>query len=153
MAVGQNLKRVLTEKKIKVTELAEKTGISTNTLYAIIKRDSLNISYDNLINICEALRISPVELLPHDTEEDISASLKWFEGQQFLDAFYYELARLNQFGLEKVMEYISLLVLDEKYTTRDINKLKNYCDITDYQETKEMIHKYYPLAEADNGKE
>lgn len=70
MATGKELKNILRDNGRKVTWLAEETGISPNTLYAIIKRDSENINYANLIKICDALQIPYDGLLEKANRND-----------------------------------------------------------------------------------
>ncbi len=57
MGQGKKLQSLLKERNISVTKLANETGISSNTLYAIIKRDS-NINTDTLNKVANALQIS-----------------------------------------------------------------------------------------------
>lgn len=57
MGQGKKLQSLLKERNMSVTKLANETGISSNTLYAIIKRDS-NISTDTLSKVANALQIS-----------------------------------------------------------------------------------------------
>lgn len=57
MGQGKKLQSLLKERDMSVTKLANETGISSNTLYAIIKRDS-NISTDTLSKVANALQIS-----------------------------------------------------------------------------------------------
>ena len=57
MGQGKKLQELLKERKMPVTKLSSETGISSNTLYAIIKRDS-NITTDTLNKIANALQMS-----------------------------------------------------------------------------------------------
>ena len=63
MGMGQILKDVLKEKGMTIKTLSDITGISKNTLYAITKRDSVNVRADNVEKIASALNISPAYLL------------------------------------------------------------------------------------------
>ena len=45
MGIGTNLKLALKEYDLTVAELSRKTGISTNTFYAMIRRDNNKISF------------------------------------------------------------------------------------------------------------
>ena len=54
MAIGNKLKSLLKNKKMKVTTLASLTNIPEQTLYAIIRRDSSNVDLDILRKICTA---------------------------------------------------------------------------------------------------
>lgn len=59
--IGTTLKRFLQERSMNVNELSRRTGISPQTLYSIIKRDSMKIDFDLLLRLCEGLDV-PVEV-------------------------------------------------------------------------------------------
>lgn len=59
--IGTTLKRFLQERDMNVNELSRRTEISPQTLYSIIKRDSMKIDFDMLLKICEGLDV-PVEV-------------------------------------------------------------------------------------------
>lgn len=62
MGFGTHLQNLLHDRNMTVSELSRITGISTNTLYAIIRRDSGNVNLENLRKIAAALNISLGEL-------------------------------------------------------------------------------------------
>lgn len=68
MGIGINLKNALNEHNMTVAELSRKTGISTNTLYAMIRRDNKKIDPIVLRKICENSEITVFDLL--DDYED-----------------------------------------------------------------------------------
>ena len=59
--IGTTLKRFLRERNMNVNELSRRAGISPQTLYSIIKRDSMKIDFDMLLRLCEGLDV-PVEV-------------------------------------------------------------------------------------------
>lgn len=61
MGAGKKLQSLLRNKNISVTALSRETGISSNTLYAIIKRDS-NINSETMNKIANSLHLSMNEL-------------------------------------------------------------------------------------------
>jgi len=63
MGVGAKIKDLLKEKDKTILWLAEKSGVSKNTLYAITKRDTETIRGDNLKKIADALEVTPQYLL------------------------------------------------------------------------------------------
>lgn len=63
MGIGMNLREALDERDMTVAELSRKSGISTNTLYAIIRRDSKKVNTDILEKICNSTGISIFELM------------------------------------------------------------------------------------------
>lgn len=74
MGEGKKLQEILKKKNCTVTKLATDTGISANTLYALIKRDS-GISNSNLNKIAEALNMPVDELSNLLYEEDTPNAL------------------------------------------------------------------------------
>ena len=62
MGIGTNLKLALKEYDLTVAELSRKTGISTNTFYAMIRRDNNKISPDMLKKICDNTDITVYDL-------------------------------------------------------------------------------------------
>lgn len=58
--IGATLKRLLDERGSNVNELAREAGIPAQTLYSIIRRDSMKIDFDVLLRICRTLEV-PVE--------------------------------------------------------------------------------------------
>lgn len=79
MGFGSELKRLLIQKGIKVAQLSRNTGIPANTLYAIIHRDSNNISAGNFNRICKALDLGPDE---HANLDMCLYPEKWFSAPQ-----------------------------------------------------------------------
>lgn len=61
MGVGKNLQSVLKARNISIAQLSRETGISSNTLYAMIKRDS-NINTTTMSKLAQYLGITVDEL-------------------------------------------------------------------------------------------
>lgn len=72
--MGQILKVVLKEKNMTIKKLAEITGISKNTLYAITKRDSVHVRPETVEKIAAALELSPAYLLGWEMKRDSKMS-------------------------------------------------------------------------------
>ncbi len=68
MGIGIRLKLALKENDLTVAELSRKTGISSNTFYAMIRRDSNKISPEMLKKICDNTDISVYDLLDNYDE-------------------------------------------------------------------------------------
>ena len=62
MTISERLFEIMKEKNISMPELSRLTGISRHTIYDWQKKNT-NPGADKIQVICEALRISPVELL------------------------------------------------------------------------------------------
>ncbi len=71
MGIGTNLKLALKEYDLTVAELSRKTGISTNTFYAMIRRDNNKISPEMLKKICDNTDITIYDLL--DDYDELAA--------------------------------------------------------------------------------
>lgn len=63
MGTGQRIKDLTKERGITLKELAEKSGISYNTIYSITKRDSKRVQGEILQRLSAALDVSPAALL------------------------------------------------------------------------------------------
>lgn len=73
MGLGKNIKSILDDRNMKVSELSKKSGIPYGTLHAIIKRDSDGVKTETIKKICTALNVKidelvgTIELPPHLT--------------------------------------------------------------------------------------
>lgn len=86
MGLGEQLKKILNEKHMTIIELSQLTGISKNTLYAITKRDSHNIKYENLRKIATALGMTPEQFMECSFSKTLEESLKNENGHYFIDS-------------------------------------------------------------------
>ncbi len=68
--IGSTLREVLDEKKISVSELSRLAGVPAQTLYSIIKRDSMKISFELLLHLCQALQVPIDRFFPRQPETD-----------------------------------------------------------------------------------
>ena len=55
--IGSTLKQLLENRGLNVNELARRTGISPQTLYSMIRRDSMKVDFEQLLRICSALDV------------------------------------------------------------------------------------------------
>ena len=62
MTISERLFNIMQEKNISMPELSRMTGISRHTIYDWQKKNT-NPGADKIMVICEALQISPEELL------------------------------------------------------------------------------------------
>ena len=62
MTIGERLFKIMNEKNISMPELSRMTGISRHTIFDWQRRNT-NPGADKIMVICEALQITPVELL------------------------------------------------------------------------------------------
>ena len=78
--IGNNLYKIRKSKGLTQAEVAEKADFSDRT-YADIERGSTNMRIETLLKICEALNITPNDILVSDniteiTEHDIVDAIK-----------------------------------------------------------------------------
>lgn len=119
LGIGSNIKKILAERKMKISELAKISGVKTNTLYSITKRDSVNVNSDVLTAIATALDISPfdltvnVEQLRSDVKlQDEIAKAFGENGLELLNDYN----SLNSNGKLKANDYVADLVTHPKYS-------------------------------------
>lgn len=123
MGFGIELKRILKEKGIKVAQLSRETGIPANTLYAIINRDSNNISAGNFNRICNALNLESDEYTILDM---CLYPEKWFNS-----------SRQTSTDKEIIGEYVDMGEAPQKnityfdsneYTSEELEEIKKYAE-------------------------
>lgn len=133
MGTGKKLQTVLKEKNISIASLSRETGISSNTLYALIKRDS-NINAVTLNKIADALHLTIDELndlLTKDVNEKENLEPELLSLDiDFVDTLTDAqeiLKKLNEATIayqHKVMQYDKLCKTIEDYTHKK-NELEN----------------------------
>lgn len=94
MGAGKNLQTLLKDKNITVTQLSKGTGISSNTLYAIIKRDS-NVSASTINKIAEYLDMS-VDKLSELLLENNYENNPMYEETRSLDSDFTTLSNTKE---------------------------------------------------------
>lgn len=167
MGIGINLKRALREHELTVAELSRKTGISSNTFYAMIRRDNNKISPEMLKKICDNTDISVYELLdnydglaakyydPMATKEEqdigdyILTTIKNDENLGHIIEIY---EKLNNVGKNMAYEHISELETDSQFagsnSDSDIQKYNDAIRIK-YEPTSEKLERIRLDAEAE----
>lgn len=89
MGIGSKLAVLLDQKETNPNELAKKVGVSPQTIYSIIKRDSKKADIDVLLKIADILGVS-VEYFIDDPDSSVSAQLKNFSATdiRFLETYH-----------------------------------------------------------------
>ena len=72
--IGNNLYTIRKRKGFTQAEVAEKAELSDRT-YADIERGTVSMRIDTMIKICEALKITPNDIMTVDTEEIPTAEI------------------------------------------------------------------------------
>lgn len=122
MGTGLILKRILREKGMTIKSLAQKSGISANTLYSITKRDSKNVDPILLEKISEALDCDFWELCGAVKKIPLDENVrKMLDG---VDSLHYDsnlpelkslFQKLNATGQEVALERIKELTEIPRY--------------------------------------
>lgn len=131
MGIGTRLRLALREYDLTVAELSRKTGISTNTLYAMIRRDNQKINPEILKKICDNTDITIYDLLddcedylikyfdPEASETDITMGdyiLTHIWNDEQLSEIIEIYNELNDEGKSKACERIKELKEIPRYT-------------------------------------
>ena len=69
MLIEVNLKDILKEKRYTITEVAEATGITANTISLICNKKNNGISYKVLDKLCDFLQCEPGDILKYHREK------------------------------------------------------------------------------------
>ena len=143
MGIGINLKLALKEYGLTVAELSRKTGISTNTLYAMIRRDNQKIDPEMLRKICDNSEITVYDLLddyedyivkyldPSSSKADIEIGdyvLTQIGNDEQLGDIIEVYGKLNNKGKEEALKRIQELAEIPRYTQEEKESLKNYSE-------------------------
>lgn len=108
MGIGKKLFEILEQKGVNPNELAESTGISSSTIYSIIKRDNSKIDIQALLKICKALNVKAEvfyeEYLSDQEKEKTSQSIdnRW-------EALRIQLSSLSDNELIELHNYVKYL--------------------------------------------
>ena len=65
MAIKVNLSRFLGERRIKITEMANKSGLAKNTIMALYHERAKGITWDVLEKLCITLNCQPGDLIEY----------------------------------------------------------------------------------------
>lgn len=121
MGQGKQLQSLLKEKNITVTKLAELAGISPNTLYAIIKRDS-GINIDNMKSLAQALQMTLDELSSSLQDSSIDTAIE--DNNSFEESLNLDLDFIETLGDEDVLILVNRLKITNKELLKVIDEVK-----------------------------
>ena len=77
MPIRSNLSRILGERRLKMSELAESAGVAKNTVLSLYHEKAKGVTFDVLEKICAALNCQPGDLfeyIPAKKEESTHAT-------------------------------------------------------------------------------
>lgn len=72
--IAIRIKELLKEKHISIYKLEQLTGICNSTLYMFLNRQTKTIRIENLVYVCDALKISIREFFDDKRFDNVSAS-------------------------------------------------------------------------------
>lgn len=106
MGIGKKLSEILEQKGVNPNELAEDTGISSSTIYSIIKRDNSKIDIQALLKICKSLGVKAdvfyEEYMQEQEKASHSTDNKW-------EALRIQLSALSDNELIELHNYVKYL--------------------------------------------
>lgn len=106
MGIGKKLSEILEQKGVNPNELAEDTGISSSTIYSIIKRDNSKIDIQALLKICKSLGVKAdvfyEEYMQEQEKASHSTNSKW-------EALRVQLSTLSDNELIELHNYVKYL--------------------------------------------
>ena len=104
--ISDNIFRILKEKEITQKELSDRTGISQSTI-SDWKHKGLNPASDKILTICDALGVTPYELLKQD-EKGYEGDILIREGSEDYEVLI-EIRKMKKKQKERLMGYIEAL--------------------------------------------
>ena len=101
MGIGVRLEAIMKAKNIYANELAKKIGVTSSTIYSMIKRDSSRVDIDLIIKIAHALGMTADELLSGENYEKPDTLAAHFDGEIFSEEELKEIDKFVEFVKSK----------------------------------------------------
>lgn len=155
MGIGKKLSCELKNQNMKVSELSKKSGISSQTLYAIIKRDSERVNIETLQKISQTLNVpittfidnSPLDIISNDfvnSMKELSNRAKSLSNNENNNAGYIDdetlkLLYSSELCLSILMLSLGYALIDDKNDTEIKYIIKNNTAYTIYEDDIEEI--------------
>ena len=92
MGIGSKLDKLLTTNNMNANELAKKIGVSPQTIYSIIKRDSKKADIEVLLKIADTFGVTAEYFAYDDKPQTIAAH---FDGNEYTEE---ELNKIKEFA-------------------------------------------------------
>lgn len=113
MGIGKKLLVLLKQNKCNVHELSQNIGVSSQTLYSIVRRDNMKADFDVLFRISEYFGVKP----EYFYSADDSLQLLSEEKQELINLYI----RLNKYGKKRLLETAHEYTMLAKYTSNRNN--------------------------------
>jgi len=138
MGNGKRLQEILADKKIKVRQLASRTGIAPTTLYSIIQRDG-SIRLDYAVKIADVLNIEHTEIcndtsklpeLPLKPQSELNNIIDTLSPKELtvLDKLLTDFYSLDDNGREQILAMVTCM---KKQQNKKEKPLKGQLEIAD----------------------
>ncbi len=127
MTISERLFQILREKEISVPELSRMTGISRFTIFDW-KRRNTNPGSDKIMVICEALQITPEELLIGRTEKNRGKDSTLFYADDIEVEFAREFHDLSEGNKRRLLAYLRMLQNNKDQIKQDQDPEKRKID-------------------------
>ena len=108
MTISERLFHIMREKDVSMPELSRMTGISRHTIYDWQKKNT-NPGADKIMIICEALQITPEELLVGTADDAKSENEQTFSGDEIEMRIMRECRELSYSQKKRLLAYMSML--------------------------------------------
>ena len=119
MTINQRLFAIMERKHISIPELGRMTGISRQTIYDWKKKET-NPSADKIMVLCEALEITPEELLVGKSDHE-EKEIKVFDDPKtelITDGVTFEIAKgiceMSESQRKRMLAFMSMLLNTDK---------------------------------------
>lgn len=108
MTISERLFKIMEDKNISMPELSRMTGISRHTIFDWQRRNT-NPGADKIMIICEALNISPEELLAGTCKETKFNYEKSFSPEGFEMQIINACQELSEDKKKRLLAYLNML--------------------------------------------
>ena len=139
MGIGSKLSKLLEVNGTNANELANKIGVSPQTIYSIIKRDSKKADIEVLLKIADELGVT-AEYFVYDEIPTITKKCNTFSNEiEKLSTPEYRIIEKYR-GLDRHGQKIVDFILNEEHE-RSMTLIPSICDLDDIPDTFEEMEK------------
>lgn len=140
--IKSNLAVILAERGIKITDLANVTGISRTTLTALYYNQGKGIQFDTLDKLCNFLGISPGELLLHinfkvdvkEIEELSSTKFLFHMEYTIAENAYFEIVFVHEKKVDDLSKEIHIVIEFSRKLFNKISIIPEYSRIASIED-------------------
>ena len=108
MTISERLFMIMQERNISIPDLSRMTGISRHTIYDWQKKNT-NPGADKIMLICEALKVTPVELLSGKSKNNIGIKDVSWSSDGFMVTLINQCQDLSEEKQKRLLAYLNML--------------------------------------------